>query len=150
MRPLFNRFIRQNRIPLVLTLMVVSLGLWIVCAKLIVPPVIENAYRGESWSFLNRGIQGQATHPVSEYLQDWDVITAEVFLAGKPCSCCFYCTNSPCSKLCMAVSRGDQSRRSLLYEDRSILFERTDRFDGFGLLESAAELAHRPMALGVR
>ncbi len=82
MRPLFNRFIRENRIPLVLTLMVVSLGLWIVCAKLIVPPVIENAYRGESWSFLNREIQGQATHPVSEYLQNWDVITAEVFVAG--------------------------------------------------------------------
>ena len=75
MRSLLNRSIRESRIPLVLTLMVVSLGLWIVCAKLIVPPVIENAYRGESWSFLNRVIRGQATHPVSAYLQDWDVIT---------------------------------------------------------------------------
>jgi len=82
MRSLLNRSIRESRIPLVLTLMVVSLGLWIVCAKLIVPPVIENAYRGESWSFLNRVIGGQATHPVSAYLQDWEVITVAVFLAG--------------------------------------------------------------------
>ena len=43
-----------------------------------------------------------------------------------------------------------QSRRSRLYTDRSILFERTDGFDDFGLLGSGAELADRPMALGVR
>ena len=62
--------------------MVISLGLWIICAKLIAPPVIEGAYRGESWSFLNRMIQGQATHPVNEYLQDWDALTIPVLLGG--------------------------------------------------------------------
>ena len=81
-RPMFNRFIRENRIPLLLTFMVITLGLWIVCAKLVVPSLIENAYRGESWSFLNSMIRGQATHPVSAYLQDWAVITVAVFLAG--------------------------------------------------------------------
>jgi len=81
-RSIFNRSIRERRIPLVLSLMVISLGLWIVCAKLAVPPVIESAYRGESWSFLNRMIQGQATHPVSEYLQDWNAITIPVLLEG--------------------------------------------------------------------
>jgi len=79
---MFNRFIRENRIPLLLTFMVITLGLWIVCAKLVVPSLIENAYRGESWSFLNSMIRGQATHPVSAYLQDWAVITVAVFLAG--------------------------------------------------------------------
>jgi hypothetical protein len=77
-----NRSIREGRIALLLTLMVISLGLWIICAKLVVPPVIESAYRGESWSFLNRMIRGQATHPVSEYLQDWDAVTIPVLLAG--------------------------------------------------------------------
>src|SRR5262252_4774844 len=72
----------MGRIPLLLTLMVISLGLWIVCAKLVVPAVIESAYRGESWSFLNRMIRGQATHPVSEYLQDWDTISILVLLKG--------------------------------------------------------------------
>jgi len=81
-RPFLNRSIREGRIPLLLTLMVISLGLWIVCAKLIVPAVIESAYRGESWSFLNGMIQGQATHPVSEYLQDWKAVTIAVLLGG--------------------------------------------------------------------
>ena len=81
-RSLFNRSIRESRIPLLLSLMVISLGFWIVCAKLVVPPVIESAYRGESWSFLNRLIRGQATHPVSEYLRDWDAVTIPILLAG--------------------------------------------------------------------
>src|SRR5215831_4159602 len=81
-RSLFNRSIRKSRIPLVLSLMVISLGLWIVCAKLVVPPAIESAYRGESWSFLNGMIRGQATHPVSEYVQDWDALTIPILLAG--------------------------------------------------------------------
>src|SRR6266446_413722 len=56
-------------------LLLVLLGLslvCLVCAKLIVPPVIESAYRGESWSFLNRIIRGQARHSVHLYLQVWD------------------------------------------------------------------------------
>ena len=53
-------------------------------------------------------------------------------------------------KICMAVSRADQSRRNRLYTHRRVLFERTDRPDGVGGLGSAAELAHRPVALGIR
>ena len=66
---------RGGRIRPLLVLMGISLGLWIVFATLVVPAVIESAYRGESWSFLNRMISGQATHPVSDYLQDWDGVT---------------------------------------------------------------------------
>src|SRR5438046_1305764 len=50
--------------------------------KLIVPPVIESAYRGESWPFLNRMILGQAESPVSHYLQKWDKVTITVLLSG--------------------------------------------------------------------
>src|SRR5215831_12354733 len=71
-----------GRFRLWLVLTVISLGLWIVCAKLVVPPVIESAYRGESWSFLNGLIRGQATHPLSEYLQDWETLTIPVMLGG--------------------------------------------------------------------
>jgi predicted DCC family thiol-disulfide oxidoreductase YuxK len=60
---------------LLLVLMLLSLGLWIVFAKLVVPPVIESAYRGESWSFFNYMISGQAVHPVRHYLQVWDSLT---------------------------------------------------------------------------
>ena len=77
-----NRSIREGRTPLLLALMVLSLGLWILCAKLVVPTVIESAYRGESWSFLNRLIRGQETHPVSAYLRDWDAVTIPVLLTG--------------------------------------------------------------------
>ena len=66
---------RAGRVRLLLVLMILSLGLWIVFAKLVVPPLIESAYRGESWSFLNRMISGQAVHPVGHYLQVWDRLT---------------------------------------------------------------------------
>ena len=71
-----------SRIRLLLILMILSLGLWIICAKLVVPAIIESAYRGESWSFLNRMIRGQATHPVSDYLRDWDGLFIPVLLVG--------------------------------------------------------------------
>ena len=38
---------RVGRVRLLLLLMLLSLGLWLVFAKLVVPPVIESAYRGE-------------------------------------------------------------------------------------------------------
>jgi len=63
-----NRFIAAAHIRLLVVLMGLSL-VWIVFAKLIVPPVIESAYRGESWPFLNRMILGQAEFPVSHYLE---------------------------------------------------------------------------------
>src|SRR5262245_39875585 len=62
--------------------MLIWVGLWIICAKLIVPTIIESAYHGQSWSFLNRTIRGQTSHPVSEYIQDWDVVTISVLLKG--------------------------------------------------------------------
>ena len=71
-----------GRLRLWLVLTVISLGLWIICAKLVVPPIIESAYRGESWSFLNGMVQGQATHPLSEYLRDWGAITIPIMLGG--------------------------------------------------------------------
>src|SRR5215472_1265277 len=72
----------RGRLRLWLVLTVISLGLWIICAKLVMPPIIESAYRGESWSFVNGVIRGQATHPVSEYLQDWEALTIPVMLGG--------------------------------------------------------------------
>ncbi len=71
-----------GRIRLLLGLMVLSVGLWTVFAKLVVPAVIESAYRGESWWFLNRMISGQATHPVSDYLQDWDSVAIRGLLGS--------------------------------------------------------------------
>jgi len=65
-----------------LVLIGISLGLWIVFATLVVPAVIESAYRGESWSFLNRMINAQATHPVGDYLQDWYRMAAKLTIAG--------------------------------------------------------------------
>ena len=59
-----------------LSLVIMGLSLvWVMFAKLIVPPVIESAYRGESWPFLNRVIHGQAVHSVHFYLQLWDRMT---------------------------------------------------------------------------
>jgi len=76
-----NRFMTANHIRLLLVLMGLSLA-WIVFAKLIVPPVIESAYRGESWPFLNRMILGQAEFSVSHYLQKWDKVTTTGLLSG--------------------------------------------------------------------
>jgi predicted DCC family thiol-disulfide oxidoreductase YuxK len=67
-----NIVMRVGRVRLLLLLMLLSLGLWLVGAKLVVPPVIESAYRGESWAFLNRMLSGQAVSPVHHYLQKWD------------------------------------------------------------------------------
>jgi hypothetical protein len=66
----------------VLSVLVGSLGLWLVCAMWVVPAMIESAYRGDSWSFLNRIIDGQATHSVVDYLQDWYRIAAKLTIAG--------------------------------------------------------------------
>src|SRR5437899_3928042 len=74
-------FIVGSRLRLWLVLTVIWLGLWILFAKLVVPITIESAYRGQSWSFLNRMISGQATHPVSEYIRDWDRVTIPGLLA---------------------------------------------------------------------
>ncbi len=77
-----NFVMRIGRVRLLLVLMLLSLGLWIVFAQLLVPPVIESAYRGESWSFLNRMILGQAEFSVSHYLQKWDKVSITGLLSG--------------------------------------------------------------------
>jgi predicted DCC family thiol-disulfide oxidoreductase YuxK len=71
-----------GRTQLFLTLCLVSLGLWIAFAKLAVPPLIESAYRGESYSFLNGIIVGQAEEPVEFYLQLWNRVTTTALVAG--------------------------------------------------------------------
>jgi hypothetical protein len=70
-----------NRVSSLLFLAIVSLGLmWIVFSTYAVPPLIKSAYRGESWPILNRMISGQASHPVQEYLSDWDRLRWRVLL----------------------------------------------------------------------
>src|SRR5262249_10430204 len=67
--------VRTGRIRFLIILMCISAVVWIVFAKLVVPPVIESAYRGESLSFLNRIIEGQKFHSVEFYLTIWEAIT---------------------------------------------------------------------------
>src|SRR5262245_8618973 len=66
---------KADRIPFWLVLMFVSAVLWIAFAKLIVPPIIEGVYRGESLQFLNGLITGRHENPVSYYLEKWDTIS---------------------------------------------------------------------------
>ena len=72
----------MGRIRFLLVLMCVSAGLWIAFAKLVVPPIIESAYRGESLPFLNNMITAQHVNPISYYLQKWDRITIHYLLSG--------------------------------------------------------------------
>jgi len=71
-----------GRTQLFLTLCLVSLGLWIAFAKLAVPPLIQSAYRGQSFPLLNGIIEGQAELPVEFYLQLWNRLTTTVVVAG--------------------------------------------------------------------
>jgi len=72
---------RRTRFFLVLTCVLLGLvGLWLAFAKLVVPPVIESAYRGESFPILNSLMTGRATHSMHEYLQDWDQLAWNVAL----------------------------------------------------------------------
>src|SRR5687768_1686918 len=63
---------------LVLVLCVLCLPL----AWLIVPPLIESAYRGESFSFLNRLITGQSENTVDYYFHKWNSLAIGVLLLG--------------------------------------------------------------------
>ena len=62
--------------------MCVLVGLWIAFAKLVVPPIIESAYHGESLPFLNKMITAQHVNPISYYLQKWDRIAMHYLLNG--------------------------------------------------------------------
>ena len=57
-------------------------GLWIGFAKLVVPRVIESAYRGESVPFLNNIIDGRQEHSVGFYLQKWDHVAIDYLVSG--------------------------------------------------------------------
>ena len=52
--------------------------LWILVSRVVVPAIIERAYRGESLPFLNNLISGQAIHPVEHYLAAWATISWRV------------------------------------------------------------------------
>src|SRR5215510_13316852 len=75
-----NLVMRMGRIRFLLVLMCVSAGLWFAFAKLVVPPIIESAYRGESLSFLNSMIKSQHIHSVDYYRQKWDGIATEIIV----------------------------------------------------------------------
>jgi predicted DCC family thiol-disulfide oxidoreductase YuxK len=60
--------------------MCISAVLWIAFAKLVVPPLIERAYRGESLLLFNNMIQAQHMNPISHYLQKWDRIAIHYLL----------------------------------------------------------------------
>src|SRR5690349_19742234 len=77
-----NLFVKLGRIRLLLLLLSISAVLWIAFAKLLVPPIIESAYRGDSLPFLNKMIQGQHENPMSYYLERWDSLTLHLLLMG--------------------------------------------------------------------
>jgi hypothetical protein len=72
---------RADRIPFWPVLMLVSAVLWIAFAKLVVPPIIASAYRGESLPFLNNMIKWQHIHSVDYYLQKWDGIATDTLVS---------------------------------------------------------------------
>jgi predicted DCC family thiol-disulfide oxidoreductase YuxK len=88
---------RRNHFLLILT--GVLLGLWIAFAKLVVPPVIESAYRGESLPVLNSLMAGHATHSVDEYQRDWEELAGRITIIsivfGLPGLVLFMVTSSP-------------------------------------------------------
>jgi hypothetical protein len=54
---------------------------WILVDWLLIPSLIESAYRGESLEVLNGLISGQAFHPVEHYLSLWNRIYWEVLVS---------------------------------------------------------------------
>src|SRR5262245_3241008 len=77
-----NLVMRVGRIRFLLALMCVSAGLWFAFAKLVVPPLIESAYRGENLPLLNNMIKWQHVNPLSHYLQKWDGLAINYLLKG--------------------------------------------------------------------
>ncbi len=55
--------------------------LWLAFAFVVVPPIIESAYRGETWPVLNGMIKGQHVNPITHYLQKWNRITVSVLVS---------------------------------------------------------------------
>src|SRR6202034_606007 len=71
-----------NCVSLQLIFAVACLGfIWIVFSGHAVPLLIQAAYNGHSLSVFNRMIAGQAAHPVSQYLSDWDQLRWQILRA---------------------------------------------------------------------
>lgn len=56
----------------------VAAVIWVVFAYSVAPVMIAKAYRGESLTFFNHLITGQANHPLTEYLLDWSRLASKV------------------------------------------------------------------------
>lgn len=67
--------------PVLVSIWWVLLVLWLSFATLVVPALIESAYRGESLPALNAIIHGQSDNPIEYYLKKWNQMTL-VGLAG--------------------------------------------------------------------
>ncbi|MEP6959271.1 MAG: DCC1-like thiol-disulfide oxidoreductase family protein, partial [Nitrospirota bacterium] len=72
----------MRRIRFLFILMCVLLGLWITFSKLVVPVVIESAFRGEGLPVLTSLMPGRATHSVEEYLRDWEQLANRITVAS--------------------------------------------------------------------
>ena len=70
-----------KRISLILVLAIVALGVtWILFSRYAAPALIKSAYHGESWPIFNGMISGQASHPLEEYLSDWEQLSWNLLL----------------------------------------------------------------------
>lgn len=66
---------RRERWLIVASVLVVC---WVVLAVWLVPWLIRDAYREESFGFLNRMIAGRRAHPVEHYLEAWSALVWKV------------------------------------------------------------------------
>jgi len=73
--------INANRLTVFLAFAIsLLLLLWIAFSQLLVPALIESAYRGESFPVLNRIISGQSTNTIEHYLTVWNNVAWRVLL----------------------------------------------------------------------
>jgi hypothetical protein len=76
--PLTVRELRPPALILLMTLLGIGLSAAILSA--VVPPIIAQAYRGESLPLLNAMIRGQAVHPVEDYLRAWRDLSMQILI----------------------------------------------------------------------
>jgi hypothetical protein len=71
--------VRELRPPaLILLMTLLGIGLSAAILFAVVPPVIAQAYRGESLPLLNAMIRGQAVHSVEHYLRVWRDVSTKI------------------------------------------------------------------------
>ena len=85
----------MSRIRLLLLLMCILAVLWVAFAKVVVPPLIESAYRGESLPLLNSMIKGQRENSMSHYLEKWDWLIIKYLLNGLVVGLLIIAVSSP-------------------------------------------------------